>query len=322
MIQPIVLAASVVTTLATIGGPPAPSPVPVGPVTAGTTAPLAAVAMDVQIWPEYDDPGVLAIYEGRLRPSVSTPVDFTFLVPAGARIHMVGGIDQQGRHVHAEYATRERDDGLVEITYRLEVPTFYMEFYYDPFSGRNRRKFTYPVVSAFPVDSLVVAVQKPRRAEGFSVKPSTGEVARDRNGFEYRVLRLGARAGGEKTPVTVTYRKEDREPSVSPDQAGKSASAAAAAGSQKPPEHQLAFFVLGIVAVLSGGAGLFYPTLREWLGTGSGRGSGGGSGRRRARKASFRGASRPGKFCSACGEALIEGANFCGACGQPTRRPR
>jgi len=271
--------------------------------------------MDVQIWPEYDDPGVLAIYEGRLPPTVSTPIEFTFVVPSGARVHMVGGIDEQGRHVHAEYATHERDDGLVEISYRLEVPTFYMEFYYDPFSGRDRREFTYPVVSALPVDSLVVAVQKPRRAEGFGVKPPTDEVIRDRKGFEYRILRLGARPAGEATPITVTYRKDDRDPSVSPDEMQGAPAPPADAPNPKP--HRLAFLVLGIAAVLSGSAGL-YPSVRDWLDGRRGGGTGGGE--TRSSRAPSRHASAGGRFCTECGEPLRDRANYCGACGKPTRR--
>lgn len=313
MIGPVALAASVLSFLAALPAAPVAAPFAADPGERVAVPPAAAI-MEVQLWPEYDDPGVLAIYEGRLRPSVDTPVDVTFTVPAGARVHMVGGIDDGGRHLHAEYSTRERGDGLVDISYRLEVPTFYMEFYYDPFSGRDRREFRYPLVSSFPVDSLVVAVQRPLRAQGFHILPPTGEVSRDQNGFEYFVVRLGARTAGERTPITVSYRKEDREPSVSADESR--VSAPAPAGDLPPSRHRLEFLVLGIAGVLLGSVGL-YPSVRDWLG-----------GRRRADPVApergvgrNRRSGRSRNFCTRCGAPLSDGANYCSGCGARRRLP-
>jgi len=134
VVQPFALAASVTTLLATPGG-----------------LRVSAAPRDAS------DPG----------PGLSAGV------PAEAPIHVIGGIDDRGRHVHAEYSTSARGDGLAAIRCRLEVPTLDVEFYYDPVSGRDGCGLTFPVAPAFPVDGLVVAVQKPRRAEGFRVDPPT-----------------------------------------------------------------------------------------------------------------------------------------------------
>lgn len=301
MIPSTILASLLMTVLTAGSGAAAPSHVAPasGPPPSPTVTKVAS--MDVQIWPEYDEPRVLAIYEGHLRSTVALPTDFTFVVPEGAQPHMVGGIDAQGRHIHAEFTTRPRDDGLVEISYRLDTPTFYMEFYYDPLTGDAQRRFTFPVVTTFTVDSLSVDVQEPRRAEDFRVTPSTREVATDRDGFEYRILRFADVPAGKTTPVTVAYRKKDRKPSVTPRQP-------VAAASRSGP-RRTTFLVLGILGVLIGFVGL-YPVASERKGRKGRKG-------RKAGEEGHRRDALPGRFCTECGAELRPRANYCGACGRP-----
>lgn len=286
-----------------------------GPETAAATSPRAAY-MDVEIWPEYDDPRVLLIYEGRLADSTAVPANFSFVVPAGAQPHMVGGIAADGGHVHAEYQTREREDGRVEIDYRLEVPTFYMELYYDPFTGGDQRSFTYTVIPTSDVDSLAVSVQHPRRAQDFRVSPVTQETGQDRNGFDYSILRFGAVAAGTPRAVMVEYRKTDRAPSVTPQQP-----ATATTSRSGPSRHDWLVYLVAFVLVASVGAGL-YPFVQAWrerrrpARPPAERHSGGPVAERGLASLAEKRAQR---FCTHCGEELMKGARYCGMCGEPTR---
>lgn len=257
-------------------------------------------SMSVDIWPEYDEPAVLAIYQGRLGPSVDTPTDFSFVIPEGARIHMVGGVAADGRHVHAEFETRARDDGLTEVSYELTVPNFYMEFYYDPLGTGEERSFSYPVVSPYDVASVAVRVQQPRGAEGFSVSPFTSEMAQDDKGFVYQVVRMDSLPAESLRSVAVRYRKVEREPSVEPPEQGSQA-----AGVMDALKGRR---VMGLLAVLFAGAAIygFFVGSRQP--------------RSETVLAEPRDPTRPReqRFCMYCGSAVAPSHRYCGECGTPT----
>lgn len=283
---------------------------PGGAVAPGTPVPEIS-AMRLDIWPEFDDPRVLVIYDGLLAPETTTPTDFTFVVPPGAQIHMAGGIAADGGHVHADFQPRMREDGLMEVAYRLEVPRFYMEFYYDPFAGGEERSFVYPVRSPYPVDSLLVRVQEPLRAENFAVVPLPDQVVQDDRGMSYRVLRFADVAPNAENPITVSYRKSDREPSVAREAPG----APPPAPGDASPWRRARTWILGTLAAAFFAIG-FYRLLttepRAATGAprgGSGRSTGSGAGRSSAGRA-------PARFCTECGHPAEPGHRYCGRCGQ------
>lgn len=48
--------------------------------------------------PEYDDPGVLSIFESDLDSSVALPYRFSYTVPAEARVNMACQLTPSGQH--------------------------------------------------------------------------------------------------------------------------------------------------------------------------------------------------------------------------------
>jgi hypothetical protein len=292
-----------------VQGQDGPRPVDQDAASGQAAAALAIEHMNVELWPEYDDPRVLAIYSGKVAAGVETPTDFSFVVPAGAQIHMAGGLDANGGHLHGLYQTRERDDGLVEVFYRLDVPDFYMEFYYDPFDGGEQRSFDYPVVSPYEIAELVVRVQEPLRAEGFTTSPAASQTMRDQKGFNYHMLRWANVAAETPQSVSVAYRKADRTPSITP----QAAEGGAGAPERKTMSNILVFMAVLLVAVV--GLGLFF-----------------GSQRRAAAKAPVTAPPAPrtpprdspppqrgvSRFCTGCGETVAPADRYCAMCGRPT----
>lgn len=299
------------STIATAAGA---VPVPVGQEGPPASDPTLA-AFTVDIWPEYDDPRVLVIYDGVLASGGELPEELTFVVPADAQVHMAGGIAANGGHLHADFDTRLREDGLMEVSYAPQAPHLYMEFYYDPLSGDDERRFTYPVTAPFDVDSLMVRVQEPMRATAFELVPAAEGSMQDNRGLDYHLVRRGDLSAGSVTPVTVSYRKADREPSV----ARQVAPAAAASppggepgGSSGPGALT---WILVSLAVGSFGIG-FYKLFSSPRGGAElavaprGRVQGGSS-----RPTS--GASGQARFCPQCGRPVGPEHRFCGQCGHP-----
>lgn len=270
--------------------------------------PAEISSMTVDIWPEYDDPRVLVIEQGELAPAAEVPTGFSFLVPEGAQVHMAGGVTEDGKHVHAQFRSVQRDDGLTEISYTLDVPHFYMEFYYDPFAGGEERDFAYPLVSPHPIEELSVRVQQPRRAEGFSVAPFTRQVVQDEKGFVYHLVRWDTLSAGMAKEVAVRYRKADREPSVSPPEPAQAAAAPAVGWS---PERIL--LISGLLLMALAGYGIVV-----W--------SKGSDPEPEPAPAKSRGAASASpppagaqRHCTHCGGAVAPAYRYCAVCGEPTR---
>lgn len=268
-------------------------------------------ALNVDIWPEFDDPRVLVIYDGALAEGVETPRQFSFVVPAGAQVHMAGGIAADGGHVHAEFDTLMREDGLMEVSYTLQVPRVYMEFYYDPFTGGDQRSFTYPVVSPFDIDSLMVRVQQPLRAEAFELEPAATDTLVDNRGLSYGVVRFAGLSGETVTPIKVAYRKADREPSVSSQEAPGPTQEGQSAESSPARWSRLRSWVLGTLAAAFFAVGVYKTTVKPRRG-----------GAAEAGTTARAGSSPGGKFCPECGHPVAASHNYCGECGRPLRGSR
>jgi hypothetical protein len=268
-------------------------------------------ALNVDIWPEFDDPRVLVIYDGLLAEGVQTPREFSFVIPADAQVHMAGGIASDGGHVHAEFDTRLREDGLMEVSYTLQVPRVYMEFYYDPFTAGDQRSFTYPVVSPFDTDSLIVRVQQPLRAEGFELEPAMTDTLVDNRGLSYGVVRLDDLPGGTVTPVTVLYRKADRELSVAPQQAPSPIQEGQYTESSPTPRGRLRSWVLGTLAAAFFAVGVYKTAVKPRREGAGGAGRTGGAG-----------AAPGGRFCPECGHPVVSSQNYCVECGRSLRGSR
>jgi hypothetical protein len=280
-----------------------------------TPAPGGAVTetkintMEVEIWPEYDDPRVLLIYRGTMPPDQPLPTDFSFIVPSDAQVHMAGAVDQNGGHVHALFQERDRGDGTKEIFYRLEHPNFYMEFYYDPLTGAEQRQFRYPLVSPFPIADLKVSVQQPLRTSGFGVNPATSNVVRDQKGFSYYIVSFGAVPAGEERSVSVAYRKTDREPSVAGQQPG--------GGVPERQRRTMKGILVGAGILLIGvvGYGLFAASQRKKVRSGRA----GAHAARPVPAGPTQAGGKPSRFCTQCGAGVEKTDKFCSNCGHQVR---
>ncbi|NIM50926.1 MAG: hypothetical protein GTN78_24320 [Gemmatimonadales bacterium] len=301
-----VLAQAIAVALAT------PLAVALDPAAASSSPQDSAItrvaSMEIDIWPEYDDPRVLLIYQGKLEPGVQVPRKFTFLIPRGAQIHMAGAIGDRGEHLHALFETRPLGETLTEVSYQLATPNFYMEFYYDPLTEGVAREFRYPVVSPHAVARLSVRVQRPLRAEAFRTSPAALDVVEDAKGFNYHRFIFENLPPNEERTVAVSYRKPDRTPSVSN---------AAANGPTGGSAMKNILIVSGILLVGVVGYGVF-------------------AGSRKGRVAPVRTSSPEAgrhesvsspdaslaqrQYCTQCGSPVARTDKFCSGCGARARR--
>lgn len=257
-------------------------------------------SMSLSIWPEYDDPRVLVMYQGEFDNHVSKPVKLRLTIPKGIKLNMAGAITKEGRHIHTPHKLLDKGD-MAEISFEVNESTFYLEFYYDPFKAEGEKKnFNYLVTSNYHIDELTVDVQQPLKAKNFTLDPPSLSILQGQKGFEFHQYRFQDFSKEKEFALKAAYVKKDPEPSIKKD-TGSSGSETQNTGSKL------------VVILLSIAISVIIALAACWFVTAQGR--------RVAGKAGDKNRKKEGKkFCSQCGKPLDINDKFCSGCGRKTKK--
>jgi hypothetical protein len=188
---------------------------------AGTASPrpgvryvdLRMIRLRLSIWPEYDDPRVLVMLRGEMAPHSAFPTHITLPLPKGAEIIGAGMISEQNElllHPHRIQPGEAHDN----LELHLPVVRFFVEFYYNPFSIKTDKRFTYIAPMTYPIEQLEVDIQQPLQATNFTIEPRPMSQETDVQGFTYyRFVYHHLDANNAKS-FTVSYTKTATGPSV------------------------------------------------------------------------------------------------------------
>ena len=110
--------------------------------------------MRVQVMPEFDDPRVLVIVQGRLAAGANDfPVTITFRLPQGAQINQMATVNMQSAGTTLMPYETQADPADARwqlVSYSLDGAHFFYEYYYDPIVGDVDKAFTYTLRSTTP----------------------------------------------------------------------------------------------------------------------------------------------------------------------------
>lgn len=172
--------------------------------------------MKVTLMPEYDGSGLIVIKEGKFADKSQFPRKVTFNIPKGVKkITDVCSLSPGGQHFCQLFdITPGETRNILDV--KLPYSDFFIDFKYSPFkvAENSTRTFTYDVTSKYDIKTLEVNIQKPARAEKFTIDPPTGNTY-DKTGYEYHKYVLKNVKAGEITSFNVSYYKADIAPSVS-----------------------------------------------------------------------------------------------------------
>lgn len=174
---------------------------------------LSIGRMKVAIWPEYDDPGILVIYDGRFADSSRFPLKTSFFLPRDALINDACSLSPKGQHFCQLYEIVEGEE-FNEVKLFLPFPNFYLSFHTYPYNDEtDNRDFDYPIRTNHQIEKLELDIQQPLRSTLFNINPASESNSKEK-GFNHFMYSYSAVPDGEHKLFNISYNKKDRLPSV------------------------------------------------------------------------------------------------------------
>ncbi len=176
----------------------------------------------VSVWPEYDDPRVLVIFEGTFVNTGNTDFNgnVSFNVPTGAQIGMACEIVDGGGHSCQPYKTTAKSEDTQSLSWKTtkaikpgeEYPVF-LEYYYNPIKGTTDKTIDYNFLPSYKIEKLDLNIQQPLKAEKFTVSPAALSTSQDGQGFTNHNYSFTNKTDGDKLNFKLAYTKTDPNPS-------------------------------------------------------------------------------------------------------------
>lgn len=269
--------------------------------------------LQVDLWPEYDQPDMLVIYRGTLPADTPLPAALTLRLPARVgEPSSVAYDDGTGNLFNAPYSVEAVGEWLA-VTLEIAAPHFQLEFYDSLIRAGEQRSYTFVWPGDYEVGQLDLLLLPPPGAAEIQTEPTLSSVRLDTDSVSYRGA-LGGVAVGEEARLTVSYSGGTVSQPINGESSKNILIAVAA--------------VVTIVSVIVGG--IWYmrrpgpepepaprprrrrklPRSQRRRRSQAGRGSG---------KSAARDASSSVDRCTSCGRRLQVNDRFCGSCGAPVK---
>jgi hypothetical protein len=177
--------------------------------------------MRVSIWPEHDDPSLLAIYDGRFDESASYPIKTSFLVPKGSVISDACSLSYEGQHFCQLYKTTPKGE-YDEVSLTLPYPNFYLSFHTPHFDVQHeKRTLDYRIRVNHPVKAMEIDIEQPLRSQEFNISPPEHAVQSQQDdsisivkGFKHFAYTMQDVPATQENLFQLSYIKKDPKPSL------------------------------------------------------------------------------------------------------------
>ncbi|MBN1536134.1 MAG: hypothetical protein JW908_05330 [Anaerolineales bacterium] len=275
-------------------------------------------AVEVDIWPEYDRPGVLVIYRITLSPDIILPVDLSIIIPSEAGEPSALAVKEADGGLFNIAFTRQVSGEWSIVSFTVTMPEIQLEYYNPKLEKENtHRRFEFYWQGDYDVDELSIQVQQPVGASNMLIKPSLGDGVTSQDGLVYYTSQVGALTAGQTFTLTLEYEKSSDDLSAGNLEIKPSAPITTLVSPQNNLMSVLPWILgtLGIILILGG-------TLWYWQ---SGKGKFGINiprSRKKARRVApdTVAAHEEGYiYCQNCGKRALPNDRFCRVCGTKLR---
>lgn len=280
------------------------------PSTTSAQSNVTLYSVNVQLWPEYDQPSMLVIVDFKVAPMTSLPVDLMFRIPSDANLIAVAVQAENGDLLNASFESPKTEDDIQSFKITVEQNAIYRFEYYQPLKlNNNEREFLYTWQNAYAVKNFSVNVLEPLDVKSLSTSPNyvSKQVVNELNYYEGQVVKLSA---NEKFTLQLQYEKTtealvNAPQEVQPAQPVDEDTPGRVSLSNSYP------YVIGVlgVAMILGGIVYYYRTGRVMP--------------KRIRRRKIINEEedlKTGEYCSQCGTRTQPGDKFCRTCGARLKR--
>ena len=276
--------------------------------------PVSVDSLQVQIWPEYDKPSVLVIYQMTLSANTVFPATISVQIPTTAGEPNAVAVRQVDGTLYSVEYTRQVSGEWATISFPTTTPEVQLE-YYDPsleIDG-DARHYQYVWQGDYAVSQFIMQVQQPAGATDMRLSPSLGPGTTGTDNLIYYTQDIGAIPAGQNIRLTIDYTKSTDTLSAE----NLPVEPSAPIPQSTIPDLSVSSWLPWILGIL--GAGLIIGGIIWFWQSGKQRPA-----KQLRRRRSKAGANESGQtasttgdeiHCSQCGKRASPGDLFCRSCG-------
>lgn len=278
------------------------------PVPVNAQEGIALETFTVQLWPEFDQPSMLVIYDFTLAEGTSLPINLNLRIPTDANLIAVA-YAPSGSLLNVPYQEPVEENGWQVVTVTVDTDAIYHIEYYAPLTQLDsQREYLFLWPGDHAVGNFNVSVKVPVDTTEYTIDPQMRVTTPADNGqtiLEWETSNLEA---GEQLPIKLTYTKTSDRLSVS-DQPLETGIVDENTEGRISLSNYLPYILggLGILLILAGG-------LYFWQ-TSTGR-----PGLRQRHRARDEEADDGDVYCHQCGKRAQPADRFCRTCGTRLRK--
>jgi len=278
------------------------------PVPTNAQGQLALDTVTVQLWPEFDQPAMLVIYDFTLSEGTSLPVDVTLRIPTDATLIAVA-YAPTGNLLNVPYQEPYEEGDWQVVTLTVDTAAPYHIEYYAPLTRLNaQRDYVYLWPGEYAVGSFNVNIKVPVDTTEITTDPQMRKVALEgsaQTSLEWGITELEA---GQQLPIKLTYTRTSDQLSVS-NQPLETGAVDESTQGRVSLSNYLPYILGGLGILLIVGGGIYFwqtsqgkPTPRK---------------RHRSRDEDR---DSEDIYCHQCGKRAQTGDRFCRTCGTRLRK--
>jgi hypothetical protein len=184
------------------------------PFQVGAQGEVKIGSLQVDIWPEYDQPAVLLIYDITLIPSTTLPTNLAIRIPASAQINAVAVSDPTKGLVNSPYDTSVSGEWA---TIKLTATSANVRVeYYTPLKTKGTARhiqFVWP--GDYSVDQAEINFLKPFGSENVSISLPPTNIAPGQDGLTNYQIQTTNLAAGQPLSLTIDYERQTDDLAIS-----------------------------------------------------------------------------------------------------------
>ncbi len=161
-------------------------------------------SLKVSLWPEYDRPAALVIYQALLPADEPLPARVSLPIPTAAgEPHAVAIQDSSGNLLSVDFERRVQD-AWSTITVETGSPLVWIEYYSDLVVLEDQRSYSFTWPGGLDMDIFIFEIQQPVTASDFLVTP-VGVTRSEEGGVIYHRGSLFPKSPSTDIAISLTY---------------------------------------------------------------------------------------------------------------------